>query len=123
MRIIVRGERVEIEVELDDTLTARALSEALPLEGEARLWGDEIYFSIPVCADLEPEAREAVEVGSVAYWPPGSALCLFFGPTPASHGDEPRAASAVNVLGRITGDAEECRKVYPGETLRVERGD
>lgn len=113
---------MEIEVELDDTPTARALSEALPLEGEARLWGDEIYFSVPIHADLEPEAREAVEVGNVGFWPPGNALCLFFGPTPASHGDEPRAASEVNVLGRVAGDAEECRKVKPGETLRVERG-
>src|ERR1700704_1192101 len=80
--------------------TARAIWNALPISGRANVWGDEIYFEIPV--DLaEDDGREEVAVGDLGYWPPGNALCIFWGPTPASHGSEPRAASPVNVFGRI----------------------
>lgn len=67
------------------------LWDALPIEGQANLWGEEIYFKIPVSAQQEPDAREEVEVGTLAYWPAGSAFCIFFGPTPASTGERPKA--------------------------------
>ena len=82
----IRGEEVEITVEVVAGPTAEALWEILPLESRASLWGEEIYFPIPLSLEGEPDAREEVEVGTVAYWPPGDALCLFFGPTPASVG-------------------------------------
>jgi len=81
--------------------TRRALAEALPVEGRAARWGDELYFDVPVDVGLEPNARAEVEPGTVAYWPQGPALCLFWGPTPASTGSEPRAASPVNVVARL----------------------
>jgi len=81
--------------------TRRALADALPLDGRAARWGDELYFDVPVDVALEPNARADVEPGTIAYWPQGPALCLFWGPTPASTGTTPRAASPVNVVARL----------------------
>ncbi len=101
--------------------TADALWENLPAESEASLWGDEIYFELPF--DHPPEdARTYVEVGDVAWWPSGSCLCLFFGPTPASDGEGPVAASPVNVIGRISSDIDLLRLVKNGERIVVTRG-
>ena len=116
----IRGEEVEITVEVVAGPTAEALWEILPLESRASLWGEEIYFPIPLSVEGEPDAREEVEVGTVAYWPPGDALCLFFGPTPASTDDNPRAASPVTVVGEVVNGIEDCRRVSSGELLRVE---
>jgi hypothetical protein len=111
---------VAAEAELDDTGSGRAILEALPIEARAETWGDEIYFGIPVKA--RPESpRETVELGDLGYWPPGSAFCIFFGPTPVSRGDEIRPASAVNVVGRVTGDARVFKKVRAGTRVRIER--
>ncbi|MCZ6700310.1 MAG: cyclophilin-like fold protein [bacterium] len=93
-----------LRANLHDTETARRVWEALPLEADGSLWGDEIYFEIPVEMD-EEDPQEVVEVGDLGYWPTGQAFCLFWGPTPASEGDEIRPASAVNVFGRIVEDA------------------
>ena len=117
--LIFEGEEAEFKAELDEGPTAEEIWNSLPLEAGANLWGDEIYFSIPVSMQPEPEARETVEVGDVAYWPQGSALCIFFGPTPASTDDKPRAASAVTVVGRVVEGLENARRVGPSETLRV----
>jgi hypothetical protein len=100
--------------------TAQAIWDALPLEAKASTWGDEIYFSIPV--DVAPEnPREVVEMGDLGYWPPGSAFCIFFGPTPASKGDKIRPASPVNVFGRIEGDPRVFTSVSNGDLVRLER--
>jgi hypothetical protein len=108
---------------LAETATARAVWDALPFDGRVNRWGDEIYFSIPVDLDEEPGSREEVAVGDVAYWPPGSALCIFWGRTPASHANEPRAASRVNVFGHIAEGADELGSVKSGERVRVERAE
>ena len=100
-RIVITAGAVEVTAELNDTPTADAVWEALPFEAAASTWGDEIYFGIPVSGEEEPGSSPVVEMGAVAYWPPGSALCLFFGRTPASRGNEIRAASAVSVLGSM----------------------
>ena len=94
---------VELDAEWTDDApeTRAALEAALPVEGDAARWGDELYFRIDVDVPAE-NARAAVEPGTLAYWPQGNALCLFWGPTPASRGDEPRAASPVNVVARVT---------------------
>lgn len=119
--ITINASAVEVTAILSDTPTADAVWEALPFEAAASTWGDEIYFGIPVDADEEPGAGPVVEMGAVAYWPPGSALCLFFGPTPASRGSEIRAASAVNVLGSIDGDPTVLKRVPDGERITVSR--
>ena len=115
---IMAGE-AELKAKLNDSTTARKVTNALPIEGRAQRWGEEIYFAIPVQADLEPDAREEVEVGEIGYWPTGNAFCLFFGPTPASSSDKPRAASAVNILGRFEGDFAALSEVANGETVTI----
>lgn len=120
-RITIRAGDVTIDGELNDSPTADMVWDALPITASASIWGDEIYFSIPVSADGDDTAQETVELGAIAYWPPGSALCLFFGPTPMSQGDEIRPASAVNVLGMIEGDPTVLRSVRSGTAIEVVR--
>ena len=118
---IIAGD-VVAAAELNDTKTATAIWAALPIETRGQTWGDEIYFDIGVRA--EPEApQETVALGDLAYWPPGSAFCIFFGPTPMSRGDEIRPASAVTVIGGVRGDAAVFKKVAAGTTIRLERDD
>jgi len=119
IRIEVGG--VEFPAVLNDTATARAILDALPIVGEANRWGGEIYFSIPVQADLESGARDVLKAGEIGYWPPGTALCLFFGPTPASEGDEIRAASNVNIVGRIEDRLDELWSVPDGAEVLITR--
>lgn len=112
---------VSVTAALNDSGTADLLWDALPLEASANTWGDEIYFRIDVQADEEDGASDVVDMGAVAYWPPGQALCLFFGRTPASRGDEIRAASAVNVMGAIDGDPTVLKRVRSGTTVVVDK--
>ncbi len=111
---------VEATAVLNDSSTADKVWDALPINSEGSTWGDEIYFRVPVEAE-EDDAQEVVSMGDVAFWPPGQALCLFFGPTPASRGDEIRPASPVNVVGRIEGDATVLKQVKSGATVTVEK--
>ncbi|MEM3713282.1 MAG: cyclophilin-like fold protein [Thermoproteota archaeon] len=110
-----------VEVVLTDEAnpkTYSAIIKALPFESEAETWGEEVYFSTPISASLEKGKRK-VEKGDVGYWPPGKALCLFFGRTPASTDDAPVAASPVNIVGKITGGMELLKKVKDGMKIRV----
>jgi len=111
---------VEMTAEMNDGETAEAIWDALPMNGRVNTWGDEIYFGIPVSAG-EENGKEVVELGDIAYWPPGSAFCIFFGPTPASTGDEIRPASAVNVVGKVKGDATAFKAVRSGEQVILEK--
>jgi hypothetical protein len=111
---------VSAEARLNDSETASAIWDALPIEAKGSTWGDEIYFDIGLAAAPEA-AREVVDPGDLAYWPPGHAFCIFFGPTPASRGDECRAASPVNVVGKIRGDPGVFKKVRAGTRVTIER--
>jgi hypothetical protein len=117
---IISGEIVA-EAHMGDTATAKAIAEALPFESKANRWGEEIYFSIPVERELEEGARDVVECGELGYWPPGRALCIFFGPTPMSGPGEIRAASPVAIVGRIEDDARIFAGVRSGDPVRVEK--
>jgi len=112
---------LKVEAELNESKTAQLIWEALPIEAKANLWGEEIYFSIPVKAGLEKGAKEVVSAGDLGYWPTGHAFCIFFGPTPASRGDEIRAASAVNIIGKVLGDPKVFLKVKDGSKITLER--
>ena len=116
---IVAGD-VVAEAELLENAAADAIWDAMPIQGRANTWGDEIYFGIPVELE-EDDAQAVVELGDLGYWPPGNALCIFFGPTPASTGSEIRPASPVNVWGRIVGDAKAFKGVPSGTKVVVER--
>ena len=119
-RLRIHSGSVETIAELDDSLTADAIWEALPFSARSNTWGDEVYFSIPV--ELEEEnAQAVVAVGDLGYWPPGRAFCIFFGPTPASKAEEIRPASPVNVFGRVVGDARVLKQVRNGDEVMVKR--
>ncbi|MBN1397110.1 MAG: hypothetical protein JXA06_03670 [Bacteroidetes bacterium] len=118
--IKISTEKISLQAELGDSPTAKLIYETLPIEGDARRWGDEIYFSIPVESRLEEQARAEMTIGEIAYWPPGSAFCIFFGPTPASLNNKPHAAGPVNPVGKITGDAAQLKAVRDGEKIRIE---
>ena len=114
---------VQLEAALNDSPTAITIWNKLPMEGRASLWGDEIYFPIPVNIGVEEDALAEMNVGDIAFWPPGSAFCIFFGRTPASKGSAPVAASEVNAVGHIIGDLSSLRSVRAGQTVRLERSD
>jgi hypothetical protein len=105
MRIRITVGEVALEADLNDTATAAKIGEALPIRTSFNTWGDEIYFSIPVDAELDDSSQEVVEIGDLGYWPPGSAFCIFFGLTPVSEPGKIMPASAVNVIGKVVGDA------------------
>ena len=120
-RIKITAAQVSVTVVLGDRRTADLVWDALPIQASGSVWGDEIYFRTSVQTEGE-DAKEVVDLGDVGYWPPGQALCLFFGPTPASRGNEIRPASPVNVLGKIEGDLTVLKSVSPGSPVVVEKG-
>ena len=117
--ITITSGNVSLSAELNDGNTAQQIWDALPIDGRGNRWGDEIYFSIKVKLDEEPQARADVEVGELGYWAPGSAFCIFFGATPVSSGDKPRAASPVNIFGKVIGDATLFKKVRDGARILI----
>jgi len=119
--ILITAANISLEADLNSSPTARQVWDALPIEGRANTWGDEIYFEIPVSAAQALDARADVAVGELGYWPVGRAFCIFFGPTPVSIGAEPRAYSPVNILGRVLGDATRFRAVQDGDAVAIER--
>ncbi|HYA40544.1 MAG TPA: cyclophilin-like fold protein [Syntrophobacteraceae bacterium] len=119
-KISIRSGEIEIMADLDDSPTAQAVFASLPLCAAANTWGDEIYFEVPVHRKLDATAVELVQVGDIGYWPSGPAFCIFFGPTPVSSGDEIRPASAVNLIGRVIGDARVLKAVHDGDLIELD---
>jgi hypothetical protein len=119
-RIKVSVGEVEVYGELNETKTADLIWKGLPIESRISTWGEEIYFSIPLRIELEESAQEIVELGDMGYWPPGTAFCVFFGPTPNSRGEEIRPASPVNIFGKVIGDPKVLKGVKSGTVVRVE---
>lgn len=114
------GQMVAEFLENKNPKTADAIWNALPIEAHANRWGEEIYFPTSVNASVE-QAQELVDIGDIAYWPPGKAFCIFFGRTPASTDARPRAASDVNVFARTLEDASTFKKLRDGEKIVIER--
>jgi len=117
-QIKIEFEKVSIEANLNGSETANRIKKILPLSNSINTWGDEIYFPIDLDAP-EIDSKEVVELGDLAYWPPGNAFCLFFGLTPVSEGDDIRPASPVNVIGKILGDLEILKSVKSGEKVLI----
>jgi len=114
----LRVGEIEVRCEWNNSQTAELLYQALPLSASGSYWGGEIYFDVPVRTSSEPDAADVVEPGTVAYWPAGPCLCVFWGPTPASVGEECRTASAVNIVGRVLNP--EVLPQLTGRAVRVE---
>ena len=120
-KISISFASTSFEAKLNDSPTAQAIWEALPIEGRATTWGDEIYFAIPVKMPPEDDARAEVELGELGYWPMGDAFCIFFGPTPVSTDEKPRAYSPVNIIGQIHAQPAALRSIQEGETVKLTR--
>ena len=119
-RIQIKASPIEVAAELNETGTAQAIWDTLPIKGHVNLWGEEIYFQIPL--DIELEAgQELVNVGDLGYWPQGNAFCIFFGPTPVSRGDEIRPASPVTIFGKVIDDATVFKTVASRTEITIER--
>jgi uncharacterized protein len=121
MKIKIFVNEHEIDARLEDTESAKSIYDSLPFDGAVNRWGDEIYFVIPVKTDLEKDASDVVENGDIAYWPEGSCFCIFFGKTPDSTESEIKAASKVNVIGKITGDYSYLKYAKNGDLIIVEK--
>jgi hypothetical protein len=119
-KIRIRAGNIDLQAELNNTKTATALYDILPLEGKANTWGEEIYFPIPLYLEIEG-GKEVVEMGDLGYWPDGNSLCIFFGPTPASRRNEIRAASPVTIIGRLTGNPRLLKQISSGTMVIVEQ--
>ncbi len=119
-KIVIKIGDLVLPAQLNDTPTAQKIAKALPIRARFNTWGDEIYFPIPVQAELDESAREEVEMGDLGYWPEGSAFCIFFGPTPMSSGDRIVPASAVNIVGKVLGDAVRLKEVMDEEEITLE---
>ena len=120
MRMRIRLGALTMEAELNDSPTARKVAAALPITTAFNTWGDEIYFSIPVHAEVEDTAQEVVQIGDLGYWPPGRAFCIFFGQTPMSQPGKIMPASAVNVIGKVLGDATQFKGVMHEQQIVLE---
>jgi hypothetical protein len=117
--ILISAGGVELEAEIYANDTGKRILSILPIRGTVRRWGEEIYFSIPLSVDEAEDASDVLEEGELGYWPSGESFCIFFGKTPSSRGDEIRAASNVNIFGRVRGDAKAFGAVGEGEEIRV----
>ncbi|MEV6395345.1 cyclophilin-like fold protein [Streptomyces sp. NPDC051907] len=120
MQIQISWPAGRLTATLEETPTSKALMGVLPISSSARTWGEEVYFATPVSPALEPDARQVVAPGTVAFWTDGDALALPYGPTPISRGDECRLASPCNVLGSLDGDPRLLATVRDGDPVGVE---
>lgn len=120
-KITIKFNDLSYFADLYDSPTSNAIWDQLPIESQVNTWGEEIYFEIPVDMPQDSGAKEILSVGDLGYWPIGKAFCIFFGPTPVSTDERPRAYSPVNLLGRIIGDCDGLKSIQNQETVRVER--
>ena len=118
-RIRIKWPKGELTAQLDDTPTAKAVLAALPAKSGANTWGEEVYFTLKADPQLEADAREVVDPGTVCFWVQGGSLALPYGPTPASRGNECRLVTRVNVLGRLEGDPRALASVRDGDAIEV----
>ncbi len=111
MKIKITIGPLVLDAELNDTATAKKVAQVFTFSTGYNTWGDEIYFTVPVESKLDESAQEEVAIGDLGYWPTGQAVCIFFGPTPMSTEGAIKPASAVNIIGKINGDATRLKEV------------
>ena len=120
MPIKIKIGDLTLSAKLNDSPSAQKLNTLLPVEFSMSRWGDEFYGDCGIDIKLSQDARDVMEIGELAVWPSGKALCIFFGPTPVSIKDEPRAISPVNPVGRLTDSTEGLKKLGSSVKVRIE---
>jgi uncharacterized protein len=121
VKLRIEAGKVDLTVNLLDTPTARALIAAAPFEARAQTWGEEVYFTTPVSARLEPDAKQVVEPGTVCFWTEGDALALPYGRTPISTDARPKLANPCNLVGTLVGDPKALSRIKAGEKITVSK--
>ena len=116
MKLAVQIGKLKFEIDLQDTPTTKALLARLPFESTAQTWGDEVYFSTPVSAKLEPGAKQVVDPGTVCFWTQGDSIALPFGRTPISTDDRPKLANPCNVIG-VLKNYKDLKNVRTGDRI------
>jgi hypothetical protein len=119
-KIKITAGRIEIKAELLSTPTADAIYRALPIRSRASTWGEEVYFSTPVRVTREPDARDIVQPGEIAFWVEGNSIAIGFGRTPISRGDETRLAARTNIWARALDDVKRLKSVKDDDLVIVE---
>lgn len=109
-----------IEAELENSPTLKALLPVLPHTSKASTWGAEVYFPVPIEAELDSHPKQVVPRGTVCFWVQGASLAIPYGPTPISEGNESRLVTAVNVLGSIVGESGILATIRDGDTITIE---
>ena len=120
LTIEFKNQAFTINALLNQTETAKSFVDILPINSPINLWGEEIYFPVDLYLDNELP-QETVDIGDIAYWPPGNAFCIFFGETPASVDGNIKPASAVTVIGKLESDPEVLKRVKSGENIIIMR--
>src|SRR3989338_1328766 len=120
MRIKFKADEREFTGELNNSKTAKAIYNKLPVEAIVDTWGDEIYFDIGLKL-LKENPTVKVKVGDIAYWPQGSSMCIFFGPTPISKDENPKPASQVNLIGATNCPKEILKNIKSGTKITIEQ--
>jgi uncharacterized protein len=121
MKLAVSMGEVKLVIALNESPTAKALIAALPFDSKAQTWGEEVYFSTPVSAKREVDAKQVVEPGTACFWCDGDAIALPFGRTPISTDQRPKLASPCNIIGRVEGDPKALARVKAGDKIHVSR--
>lgn len=120
-KIIIKINDKVFSAELNNSSIAKKINENLPIHAKVNIWGEEIYFEIPVKTRIEKGVTE-VEKGDIGYWPDGACFCIFFGPTPASSGGKIIPASAVEIIGKLENpDYILLKNVKQGEKITIEK--
>lgn len=110
---------ISIDCETLDTPTAKAILDAIPFTSRASTWGDEVYFSTPLSLEREPDARELMQLGEIAFWNDGDAIAIGYGETPVSAPGEIRLASPANVWARALNDVTVLAAANSGDPIEV----
>lgn len=110
---------ITIDCETLDTPTAAAILAALPFTSRASTWGDEVYFDTPISLEREPDARELMQLGEIAFWTDGDAIAIGYGETPISGPGEIRLASPANVWARALSDVTALAAANAGDAIEV----
>ncbi len=119
MKIKIKFDNFEIQGELDNSQASNDISKLLPIEGKSNLWGGEVFVELPEMLPY-PGNLDEVEIGDIAYWQEGPAICFFFGETLGSFSNKPRPHSPVIVIGKLD-NIEPLKYLKAGVKIRVEK--